>query len=150
MEQNKGFGMPTGRSRSLLACSPPASSPGRHMYYLYGIGAFNEVAFVAMLKSGIDTGVYGRGGGVWRQLPVRPHHRRVAGGDPRYRRSDDRPVSVLAYRRCCSARALSSRWRTSPPRWSPAWSLVWQWVTSSFWRVSSPLTRAIPLTAPTR
>lgn len=28
MEQNKGFGMPTGRSRSLLACSPPASSPG--------------------------------------------------------------------------------------------------------------------------
>lgn len=29
------------------------------MYYLYGIGAFNEVAFVAMLKSGIDTGVYG-------------------------------------------------------------------------------------------
>lgn len=29
------------------------------MYYLYGIGAFNEVAFVAMLKAGIDTGVYG-------------------------------------------------------------------------------------------
>jgi hypothetical protein len=29
------------------------------MYYLYGIGAFNEVAFVAMLKSGIDTGAYG-------------------------------------------------------------------------------------------
>ncbi|KAG6337030.1 hypothetical protein ID866_2039 [Astraeus odoratus] len=32
---------------------------GTHMYYLYGIGAFNEVAFVAMLKAGIDTGVYG-------------------------------------------------------------------------------------------
>lgn len=29
------------------------------MYYLYGIGAFNEVAFVAMLKAGMDTGVYG-------------------------------------------------------------------------------------------
>ncbi len=29
------------------------------MYYLYGIGAFNEVAFVAMLRAGIDTGVYG-------------------------------------------------------------------------------------------
>jgi len=32
---------------------------GTHMYYLYGIGAFNEVAFVAMLRTGIDTGVYG-------------------------------------------------------------------------------------------
>ena len=32
---------------------------GTHMYYLYGIGAFNEVAFVAMLKAGIDTGSYG-------------------------------------------------------------------------------------------
>ena len=29
------------------------------MYYLYGIGAFNEVAFVAMLKAGMDTGSYG-------------------------------------------------------------------------------------------
>ena len=54
----KGFGSPTGRSRSSLACSPPAYLPGR-MYYLYGIGAFNEVAFVAMLKAGMDTGVYG-------------------------------------------------------------------------------------------
>ncbi|UTH74709.1 DUF4310 family protein [Chromobacterium sp. IIBBL 290-4] len=32
---------------------------GTHMYYVYGIGAFNEVAFVSMLRSGIDTGVYG-------------------------------------------------------------------------------------------
>lgn len=31
---------------------------GTHMYYVYGIGAFNEVAFVAMLKSGIETGTY--------------------------------------------------------------------------------------------
>ena len=29
------------------------------MYYLYGIGAFNEVAFVSMLRAGMDTGVYG-------------------------------------------------------------------------------------------
>ena len=29
------------------------------MYYLYGIGAFNEVAFVSMLRSGMETGVYG-------------------------------------------------------------------------------------------
>lgn len=32
---------------------------GTHMYYQYGIGAFNEVAFVSMLRSGLDTGVYG-------------------------------------------------------------------------------------------
>lgn len=32
---------------------------GTHTYYVYGIGAFNEVAFVAMLRSGIDTGTYG-------------------------------------------------------------------------------------------
>ncbi|WP_162473686.1 DUF4310 family protein [Serratia microhaemolytica] len=32
---------------------------GTHMYYMHGIGAFNEVAFVAMLRTGIDTGVYG-------------------------------------------------------------------------------------------
>lgn len=32
---------------------------GTHMYYVYGIGAFNEVAFVSMLRTGMDTGVYG-------------------------------------------------------------------------------------------
>ncbi|SPP31908.1 hypothetical protein ARAF_1576 [Arsenophonus endosymbiont of Aleurodicus floccissimus] len=32
---------------------------GTHMYVIYGFGAFNEVAFVAMLRSGLDTGVFG-------------------------------------------------------------------------------------------
>ncbi|CAX58020.1 MULTISPECIES: DUF4310 family protein [Erwinia] len=32
---------------------------GTHMYYTYGLGAFNEVAFVSMLRSGMETGVYG-------------------------------------------------------------------------------------------
>ncbi|MFC7420697.1 DUF4310 family protein [Iodobacter arcticus] len=32
---------------------------GTHMYYVYGIGAFNEVAFVSMLRAGMETGVYG-------------------------------------------------------------------------------------------
>ncbi len=32
---------------------------GTHMYYLYGVGAFNEVAFVSMLRAGMDTGAYG-------------------------------------------------------------------------------------------
>ncbi|MDH2322520.1 DUF4310 family protein [Providencia huaxiensis] len=31
---------------------------GTHMYVVYGFGAFNEVAFVAMLRAGLDTGVY--------------------------------------------------------------------------------------------
>ncbi len=32
---------------------------GTHMYYIYHIGAFNEIAFVAMLRDGIATGSYG-------------------------------------------------------------------------------------------
>lgn len=32
---------------------------GTHMYFEYGVGAFNEVAIVAMLKAGMDGGSYG-------------------------------------------------------------------------------------------
>ncbi len=32
---------------------------GTHMYVQYGVGAFNEVAIVAMLKAGLDGGSYG-------------------------------------------------------------------------------------------
>lgn len=32
---------------------------GIYMYYLYGIGVFNEVVFVLMLCVGMDIGVYG-------------------------------------------------------------------------------------------
>ncbi|EUJ42122.1 DUF4310 family protein [Brochothrix campestris] len=32
---------------------------GTHMYYIYGVGAFNEVSIVAMLKAGMDGGSYG-------------------------------------------------------------------------------------------
>lgn len=32
---------------------------GTHTFYVYGIGAFNEIAFVAMLKAGMSTGDYG-------------------------------------------------------------------------------------------
>lgn len=32
---------------------------GTHMYYVYRIGAFNEIAFVAMLRDGMETGAYG-------------------------------------------------------------------------------------------
>ncbi|MFP9213109.1 DUF4310 family protein, partial [Enterococcus faecalis] len=32
---------------------------GTHMYVMYGVGAFNEVSIVAMLKAGLDGGSYG-------------------------------------------------------------------------------------------
>lgn len=32
---------------------------GTHTYFVHGVGAFNEVAFVAMFRAGMDTGVYG-------------------------------------------------------------------------------------------
>ena len=32
---------------------------GTHMYYVYGVGAFNEVSIVAMLRAGMDGGSYG-------------------------------------------------------------------------------------------
>ena len=89
------------------------------MYYLYGIGAFNEVAFVAMLKSGIDTGVYGAVAAFGASfLFARIIEGSLVGSS--ISAAPFRPVSASAYRRCCSARALSSRWRTSPRRWSPA------------------------------
>ncbi|VEB92945.1 Uncharacterised protein [Citrobacter koseri] len=78
------------------------------MYYLYGIGAFNEVAFVAMLKAGMDTGVYGAVARVWRKLPVCPHYRRVAGGDSGPSAGRSRPASVLGFRRCCWAQGSFS------------------------------------------
>ncbi|MDG6146487.1 DUF4310 family protein, partial [Lactococcus formosensis] len=32
---------------------------GTHMYVTYGVGAFNEVSIVAMLKAGLDGESYG-------------------------------------------------------------------------------------------
>lgn len=148
MEQNKGFWYADWSFPIFVGLLSSGVFAGTHMYYLYGIGAFNEVAFVAMLKSGIDTGVYGAVAAFGASfLFARIIEGSLVGSSisaARYR-----PVSASAYRRCCSARALSSRWRISPRRWSPAWSSAWRWATSSFWRVSSPSTRAIPPTAPT-
>ena len=59
MEQNKGFWYADWSFPIFVGLLSSGVFAGTHMYYLYGIGAFNEVAFVAMLKSGIDTGVYG-------------------------------------------------------------------------------------------
>lgn len=57
MEQNKGFWYADWSFPIFVGLLSSGVFAGTHMYYLYGIGAFNEVAFVAMLKAGIDTGV---------------------------------------------------------------------------------------------
>ncbi len=32
---------------------------GTHLYFVYGIGAFNDIPIVALLRAGMDTGAYG-------------------------------------------------------------------------------------------
>ena len=59
MEEKKGFWYADWSFPIFVGLLSSGVFAGTHMYYLYGIGAFNEVAFVAMLKAGIDTGVYG-------------------------------------------------------------------------------------------
>ena len=39
------------------------------MYVVYGVGAFNEVSIVAMLKAGLDGGSYGAAS-IWCKFPV--------------------------------------------------------------------------------
>ena len=51
MEQNKGFWYADWSFPIFVGLLSSGVFAGTHMYYLYGIGAFNEVAFVAMLKS---------------------------------------------------------------------------------------------------
>ncbi len=63
MEQNKGFWYADWSFPIFVGLLSSGVFAGTHMYYLYGIGAFNEVAFVAMLKAGIDTGFTAR----WRR-----------------------------------------------------------------------------------
>ena len=52
MEQNKGFWYADWSFPIFVGLLSSGVFAGTHMYYLYGIGAFNEVAFVAMLKAG--------------------------------------------------------------------------------------------------
>ncbi|MEX0634183.1 DUF4310 family protein [Serratia ureilytica] len=67
-----------------MLARPPACSPGR-CFRLYGIGAFNEVAFVSMLRAGMDTGVYGAVAAFGASFLFARAHR-SAGGHPRHRR----------------------------------------------------------------
>lgn len=59
IEENKGFWFADWSFPIFVGLLSAGVFAGTHMYFTYGIGAFNEVAFVAMLKSGMDTGVYG-------------------------------------------------------------------------------------------
>lgn len=64
MEQNKGFWYADWSFPIFVGLLSSGVFAGTHMYYLYGIGAFNEVAFVAMLKSGLIPAFTAR----WRRL----------------------------------------------------------------------------------
>lgn len=59
MEQNKGFWYVDWLFLIFVGLFFFGVFVGIYMYYLYGIGVFNEVVFVVMLKLGIDIGVYG-------------------------------------------------------------------------------------------
>ncbi|WP_075182715.1 DUF4310 family protein [Pantoea sp. 1.19] len=59
MEDKKGFWYADGAFPILVGLLSSGVFAGTHMYYLYGIGAFNEVAFVSMLRAGMDTGAWG-------------------------------------------------------------------------------------------
>lgn len=81
------------------------------MYYLYGIGAFNEVAFVAMLKAGMDTGVYGAVAAFGASFLFA----RIIEGSLVGILDIGGAIQTgvgLGFRRYCWGLALSSRWRT--------------------------------------
>lgn len=89
---------------------------GTHMYYLYGIGAFNEVAFVSMLRAGMDTGVYGAVAAFGASfLFARIIEGSLVGIPTSAARS--RPALGWACRRCCWGPASCSRSPTSPLHW---------------------------------
>lgn len=42
-----------------VACVASGTFAGTHMYYVFGVGAFNDIAIVSLLKAGIEGGSYG-------------------------------------------------------------------------------------------
>ncbi|ATZ10420.1 DUF4310 family protein [Erwinia amylovora] len=58
-ESKNGFWYADGSFPIFVGLLAAGVFAGTHMYYVYGLGAFNEVAFVSMLRSGMETGVYG-------------------------------------------------------------------------------------------
>ena len=108
MEQNKGFWYADWSFPIFVGLLSSGVFAGTHMYYLYGIGAFNEVAFVAMLKAGIDTGAYGAVAAFGASfLFARIIEGRWSVFSTSAGRS--RPEWVLVCRHCCWARGSCSR-----------------------------------------
>lgn len=55
----KGFWFADWSFPIIVGLMSAAVFSGTHMYITYGVGAFNEVSIVAMLKAGLDGGSYG-------------------------------------------------------------------------------------------
>ncbi|UHA74247.1 DUF4310 family protein [Paenibacillus sp. 481] len=59
MELKKNFWFAEWSFVLFVALTSAGIFAGTHMYYVYQVGAFNDIAVVAMLKSGMDGGAYG-------------------------------------------------------------------------------------------
>ncbi|MDT3414275.1 uncharacterized protein (TIGR03579 family) [Brevibacillus aydinogluensis] len=57
--QAKGFWYSEWAFPLFVACLSSGIFAGTHLYYVYHIGAFNDIAIVAMLEAGIKGGGYG-------------------------------------------------------------------------------------------
>lgn len=58
IEEKKSFWYSDGSFPIIVGLMSAAIFSGTHMYVQYGVGAFNEVSIVAMLKAGLDGGSY--------------------------------------------------------------------------------------------
>jgi uncharacterized protein (TIGR03579 family) len=76
---------------------------GTHMYYMYHIGAFNDIAIVAMLEGGLKTGAYGAAAAFGASFLFA----RVLEGPPRtngsHELADSRTRDCSWYQRCSCA-----------------------------------------------
>lgn len=59
IEEKKSFWYSDWSFPIIVGLMSAAIFSGTHMYVQYGVGAFNEVSIVAMLKAGLDGGSYG-------------------------------------------------------------------------------------------
>ncbi|MBR8660861.1 MULTISPECIES: DUF4310 family protein [unclassified Brevibacillus] len=57
--QTKGFWYSEWAFPLFVACLSSGIFAGTHLYYVYHVGAFNDIAIVAMLEAGIKGGGYG-------------------------------------------------------------------------------------------
>ncbi|MGJ3508741.1 DUF4310 family protein [Enemella sp. A6] len=55
----KGFWYAEWSFPLFVAALASAVFAGTHLYFVYGVGAFNDIPIVALLKAGVDTGSYG-------------------------------------------------------------------------------------------